>query len=181
MQKLHYVAYYDGPEHYFHTAPLWIGLCWGQTRISRPRGAPSSRNCPKAMPYNDNAQRSDRIDARHCETLGGDLALNRYAVGSRPADREVARPRDYETRLLSTAFPMSALPLTATAERTCQHLSNVPQAAVEASTRLVRSVPESRCGGRWRSVRLRARSRCAVQSGLGGSGRCSSGSIRSTE
>jgi hypothetical protein len=32
------------------------------------------------------------------------LALNRYAVGSRPADGEVARLRDYERRLSSTAF-----------------------------------------------------------------------------
>ena len=39
------------------------------------------------------------------------IALNRYAVGSRPADREVARPRDYETRLWSTAFSMSSLAL----------------------------------------------------------------------
>ena len=54
------------------------------------------------------------------------IALNRYAVGSRPADRAVARPRDYETRLLSKAFPMSALPRIATTERTCQHVSNVP-------------------------------------------------------
>jgi hypothetical protein len=59
------------------------------------------------------------------------LALNRYAVGSRPADREVARPR--ETRLLSTAFPMSALPRIATTERTNQHVSNVP------------SIPEVNC------------------------------------
>jgi hypothetical protein len=66
----------NGPEHYFHTAPLWIGLCWGQTRISRQRGAPSSRYYPKAMPYKDNAQRSDRIDARHCETLGGGARLH---------------------------------------------------------------------------------------------------------
>ena len=58
------------------------------------------------------------------------IALNRYAVGSRPADREVARARDYETRLLSTAFSMSALPLIATTERTCQHVSNVPQAVI---------------------------------------------------
>jgi hypothetical protein len=56
------------------------------------------------------------------------IALNRYAVGSRPADREVARPRDYETRLLSTAFPMSALSRIATTERTYQHVSNVPGA-----------------------------------------------------
>src|ERR1035437_10578809 len=58
------------------------------------------------------------------------IALNRYAVGSRPADREGARARDYETRLLSTAFSMSALPLIATTERTCQHVSNVPQAVI---------------------------------------------------
>jgi hypothetical protein len=55
-----------------------------------------------------------------------DFALNRYAVGKRPADREVTRVRDYEIRFLNTAFPMSALPLIATTERTCQHVSNVP-------------------------------------------------------
>src|SRR5229473_352559 len=41
-----------------------------------------------------------------------DFALNRYAAGNRPADREVTRVRDCEIRFLSTAFPMSALPLT---------------------------------------------------------------------
>ena len=65
------------------------------------------------------------------------IALNRYAVGSRPADREVARPRDYETRLSSTAFPMSALPRIATTERTWQHVSNVPLADVKADTRII--------------------------------------------
>jgi hypothetical protein len=60
------------------------------------------------------------------------LALNRYAVGSRLADREVVRPRHYETPLLSTAFPMSALPRIATTERTCQHVSNVPKPDVLA-------------------------------------------------
>jgi hypothetical protein len=33
-----------------------------------------------------------------------DIALNRYAVGSGPADKEVARVRTYETRSLYTAF-----------------------------------------------------------------------------
>jgi hypothetical protein len=63
------------------------------------------------------------------------IALNRYAVGSRPADREVARPRDYETRLWSTAFPMSALPQIATTERTCQHVSNVPTAEMRGEAK----------------------------------------------
>jgi hypothetical protein len=58
--------------------------------------------------------------------LFGAIALNRYAVGNRPADREVTRVRDYEIRFLSTAFPMSALPLIATTERTCHHVRNVP-------------------------------------------------------
>jgi hypothetical protein len=31
------------------------------------------------MPYKDNAQRSDRIDARHCETLGGGARLHGQA------------------------------------------------------------------------------------------------------
>ena len=48
------------------------------------------------------------------------------AFGSRPADREVARARTYERRLLSTAFSVSAMPQIATTERTCQHVSNVP-------------------------------------------------------
>ena len=56
-----------------------------------------------------------------------DFAPNRYAAGNRPADREVTRVRDYEIRFLSTAFPMFALPLIATTERTCQHVSNVPK------------------------------------------------------
>jgi hypothetical protein len=62
------------------------------------------------------------------------LALNHYAVGSRPADREVARPR--ETRLLSTAFPMSALPRIATTERTSQHVSNVPEAEMKLASEM---------------------------------------------
>jgi len=56
------------------------------------------------------------------------LALNRYEVGGGPADKEVARPRDSETRLLSKAFPMSAVLRIATTKRTCQHVSNVPTA-----------------------------------------------------
>jgi hypothetical protein len=43
---------------------------------------------------------------------------------------EVASARTYETRLLRIAFSMSALPLIATTERTCQHVSNVPEAEV---------------------------------------------------
>jgi hypothetical protein len=55
------------------------------------------------------------------------IALNRYAVGSRLADREVARAREYETGLLSTAFSMSTLcTLIATTERTMP-VSNVPE------------------------------------------------------
>jgi len=50
------------------------------------------------------------------------IALNRYAVGSRPADREVSTPSLKEL----VAFSMSALPLIATKERTCWHVSNVP-------------------------------------------------------
>ena len=53
------------------------------------------------------------------------IALNRYAVGSQPADRKVARAGTCETPLLSAAFS-TALPLTATTERTCWHVSNVP-------------------------------------------------------
>ena len=77
------------------------------------------------------------------------LALNRYAVGSRPADREVARPREYEIRLFSTAFPMSALPRIATTERPCQHVSNVPDSEVarrsRAHTFCISQIPIAEC------------------------------------
>ena len=59
------------------------------------------------------------------------VALNRYAVGSLLADREVARAGTRETPLLSAAFLMSALPRTATAERTCWHVSNVPISEID--------------------------------------------------
>jgi hypothetical protein len=70
------------------------------------------------------------------------LALNRCAVGSRSADREVARPRDYETRLLSTAFSMSAFTLIAIELRTSLHVSNVP-----TSGRRRNGIPPRLCDG----------------------------------
>ena len=72
----------------------------------------------------------NRLKGDWVECLGRVNALNRYAVGSRPPDGKVAKARSYETRLLSTAFSMSAFPLIATELRTSLHVSNVPKAEV---------------------------------------------------
>src|SRR6476469_69834 len=53
--------------------------------------------------------RKDPIDKSPIACRKSDIALNRYAVGSRPADRKVARASTCETPLLSAAFSMSAL------------------------------------------------------------------------
>jgi hypothetical protein len=103
-------------------------------RIGNPERIPNSHQMSVSGQKAKYSLRAHRVRFAPESGLNSDIApcpksaiaLNRYAVGSRPADREVARPRDDETRLLSTAFPMSALPRIATTERTCQHVSNGP-------------------------------------------------------